>query len=170
MSDPQSTTSIRPATPADVPLIVQMIAELAEYERLRDRCGADSDALHQHLFGPTPRAEVLLALQADEPAGFALFFHNFSTFECAPGLYLEDIYVRPAFRGQGIGMRLMAHLAAVAVARGCKRFEWWVLDWNQPAIDFYLGLGARPMSDWTVYRLEGEALQSLSRRACAGSP
>jgi GNAT superfamily N-acetyltransferase len=163
LSDSQPVITIRPATPADVPVIVEMIEELAEFERLRDQCHAEASALQEHLFGPTPRAEVLLADHGGRPAGFALFFHNFSTFECAPGLYLEDIYVRPAFRGLGIGGKMMARLAAEAVARGCQRFEWWVLDWNREAIDFYLRLGAKPMSDWTVYRLEGDALHALAK-------
>ncbi len=159
-----ASTIIRAAQPADVPVLVQMIEELAEYERLRDQCHADPPALHEHLFGPVPRAEVLLAERVGQPVGFALFFHNFSTFECAPGLYVEDVYVRPACRGQGIGRALMARLAALAVERGCRRCEWSVLDWNQSAIDFYGQLGARPMSDWTVYRLEGDALQTLARQ------
>ena len=118
--------------------------------------------MHESLFGANPKVEAVLALLADEPAGFALFFHNFSTFFGRPGLYLEDLFVRPAYRGKGIGQALMRHLAKLAVERKCGRFEWWVLDWNEKAIHFYESLGAEAMSDWTVYRVSGEALARLA--------
>ncbi len=160
MSEP--TTTLRPAVAADAPLIVRFIEELADYEKLRPTCRANAASIAKHLFGPRPFAEVILAHHGDEPAGFALFFHTFSTFECAPTLYLEDLFVRPALRGRGIGKALLTHLAALAVERGCKRMEWSVLDWNQPAIDFYRKLGARPMEEWTVFRLDGEALLGIA--------
>jgi GNAT superfamily N-acetyltransferase len=156
---------IRSATPADIPLILQLIGELAEYEKLAHEARARAEDLETHLFGPRPRAEAVIAEVDGAPAGFALFFHNFSTFHGKPGLYLEDLYVRPPFRGQGVGKRLLAHLAALALERGCARFEWSVLDWNTPAIDFYRGLGARPMDEWIVHRLDGEALRALAARA-----
>ena len=154
---------IRPARPADADLIVNPIQELAEYERLRSTCRANAETLKAHLFGAAPCAEVVLAEVDAKPAGFALFFPTFSTFECAPSLYLEDLFVRPAFRRLGIGKGLLEHLASLAVARGCRRMEWAVLDWNQPAIAFYQDLGARPMDEWTVFRLDGEALEALGK-------
>ena len=154
---------IRPACPADADLIVNLIQELAEYERLRSACHASAETLKDHLFGAAPCAEVVLAEVDEKPAGFALFFPTFSTFECAPSLYLEDLFVRPAFRRLGIGKGLFKHLAALAVARGCRRMEWAVLDWNRLAIDFYQDLGARPMDEWTVFRLDGEALEALGK-------
>lgn len=157
--------TIRPATPADVPLLLDLIRELAEYERLAHEVRGRAEDLEAHLFGPRPYAEALVAEADGRPAGFALFFHNYSTFHCRPGLYLEDLFVRPAFRGRGLGRRLMAHLARLAVERGCTRFEWSVLDWNAPAIGFYRRLGARPMDEWTVQRLEGEALHALAAEA-----
>ncbi len=171
-SSPDHEIRIRPARAADVGLIVNLIQELAEYERLRSTCRADAETLEAHLFGAAPCAEVVLAevgrVDVDRaPAGFALFFPTFSTFECAPSLYLEDLFVRPAFRRRGIGQGLLTHLASLARARGCRRMEWAVLDWNRPALDFYQDLGAKPMDEWTVYRLEGEALQTLAEKGKA---
>ncbi len=154
--------SIRAATADDVPLIRQLIAELADYERLADAMVATDDGLRAQLFGPDPAAEVLIGEVDGEPAGFALFFHNFSTFLGKRGLYLEDLFVRPAFRGHGLGRHLMASLARIAVQRDCGRFEWSVLDWNELAIGFYRRIGATGMDGWTVQRLEGEALHALA--------
>ena len=156
--------SIRPATVDDVPLIRQLIAELAEYERLADAAVATDDDLREQLFGAHPAAEVLIGEVDGEAAGFALFFHNFSTFLGKRGLYLEDLFVRPAFRGAGLGKHLMAALARIAVQRDCGRFEWSVLDWNAPAIGFYRKLGATGLDEWTVQRLEGDALHALASR------
>ena len=157
-----SLLSIRPATADDVPLIRQLIAELAEYERLADAAVATDDGLREQLFGAQPGAEVLIGEVDGEAAGFALFFHNFSTFLGKRGLYLEDLFVRPAFRGSGLGRHLMASLARIAAQRDCGRFEWSVLDWNAPAIGFYRTLGAVGMDEWTVQRLEGDALHALA--------
>ena len=154
--------SIRPATADDVPLIRALIAELAEYERMADAAVATDDGLREQLFGAQPGAEVLVGEVDGEAAGFALFFHNFSTFLGKRGLYLEDLFVRPAFRGAGLGKHLMAALARIAVQRGCGRFEWSVLDWNEPSIGFYRSIGAVGMDEWTVQRLEGEALHALA--------
>jgi GNAT superfamily N-acetyltransferase len=153
---------IRAATSTDTGLILSFIRELAEYEKLSHEVVADEAGLAQQLFGPTPRAEVLIAEVDGEPAGFALFFHNFSTFRGKPGLYLEDLFVRPTFRGLGLGKRLMVRLAQIALERDCGRFEWWVLDWNTPAVDFYRRLGAEGMDEWTVQRVTGEALRALA--------
>lgn len=142
-----------------------MIRELAEYERLSHVCRAEPDRLEAQLFGASPRAEVALADWEGRPAGFALFFHTFSTFECAPSLYLEDLFVRPPFRRRGIGRALLRHLAALAVERGCRRMEWAVLDWNRSAIEFYFQLGAKAMDEWTVYRLDGEALERVAEES-----
>lgn len=157
------TTTVRPATRSDVPLIFRLICDLAEYERLRHEVRADAAGLAARLFGERPYAEVLIAEIDGAPVGFALFFHNFSTFEGKPGVYLEDLYVDPAVRGRGAGKALLKRLAGIAVERDCGRLEWAVLDWNQPAIGFYKRLGARPMNDWTVYRLDGNALTALAR-------
>lgn len=157
-----SNASIRNATRADVPLILQLIRELAEYERLAHEVTATEDDLARSLFGTRPIAEVIIAEAEGNVAGYALFFHNYSTFLCKRGIYLEDLFVRPPFRGRGIGKRLLSHLARLAVDRGCVRFEWAVLDWNEPAISFYRSLGAKPMEDWTVFRITGEALQRLA--------
>ena len=154
--------SIRPACIDDVPLIRALIAELAEYERLADAAVATDDGLRAQLFGAQPAAEVLIGEVDGQAAGFALFFHNFSTFLGKRGLYLEDLFVRPAFRGSGLGRHLMASLARIAVQRDCGRFEWSVLDWNAPAIGFYRRIGAVGMHEWTVQRLEGEALHALA--------
>lgn len=156
--------TIRPAAIDDVPLIRQLIAELADYEKLAHAAVATDDDLRAQLFGRHPAAEVLIGEVDGEPAGFALFFHNFSTFLGKRGLYLEDLFVRPAFRGAGLGRHLMAALARIALQRDCGRFEWSVLDWNQPAIDFYRRLGATGMDEWTVQRLEGPALHALAAR------
>ena len=154
--------SIRPATVDDVPLIRQLIGELAEYERLADAAVATDEDLRLQLFGPQPAAEVLIGEVDGEAAGFALFFHNFSTFLGKRGLYLEDLFVRTAFRGHGLGRHLMATLARLAVQRDCGRFEWSVLDWNELAIGFYRRIGAAGLDGWTVQRLEGDALHALA--------
>jgi GNAT superfamily N-acetyltransferase len=153
---------IEPARERDVPLILELIRGLAEYERLADQCIATEARLREALFGAQPAAEVLLAYADDQPAGFALFFHNFSTFLGRRGLYLEDLFVKPEFRRLGIGRRLLAALARVAVERGCGRFEWSVLDWNAPAIEFYKRLGAKPLDEWTIFRVTGDALAGLA--------
>ena len=164
LSTPSPLLSIRPATVEDVALVARLIRELAEYERLADAAVASEADLREQLFGERPAAEVLVAEADGEPAGFALFFHTFSTFLGKRGLYLEDLFVRPAFRGLGLGRHLMAALARIAVQRGCGRFEWSVLDWNAPAIGFYRALGATAMDEWTVQRLQGEALRALASR------
>ena len=161
------TFIIRPATRADLPLIAQFIRDLAEYEKLVHEVRFDEATLAGHLFGSRPMAEVVIGEVGGEPQGFALFFHNFSTFEGRPGLYLEDLFVRPAARGSGLGRALLAHLAALAVERGCARLEWSVLDWNAPAIGFYEKLGARAMSDWTIMRVDGQALAHLGKARVA---
>ncbi|HYW09130.1 MAG TPA: GNAT family N-acetyltransferase [Longimicrobium sp.] len=153
---------IRPALPADVPLILHFIRRLAEYERLAGEVVATEAILRDSLFGARPAAEVVIAEWEGAPAGFALFFHNFSTFLGRPGLYLEDLFVEPEQRGRGIGRALLGHLARVAAERGCGRLEWSVLDWNGDAIRFYRSLGAEPMDDWTVYRVTGDALAALA--------
>lgn len=149
------------AGPSDTALILQLIRELADYEHLLDQVVADEATLREQLFDRRG-AEVLLAREKETVVGFALFFHNFSTFLGRSGLYLEDLYVRPAYRGKGCGKALLARLAALAVERGCGRMEWWCLDWNRPSIDFYRSLGAQPMDEWTVYRLTGETLRRLA--------
>lgn len=157
--------SIRPATPADIPLIAQFVRDLAAYEKLSHEVRFDEAALGDGLFGPRPYAEVVIGEIDGVPQGFALFFHNFSTFEGRPGIYLEDLFVRSEARGAGLGRALLAHLAALAVARDCARLEWSVLDWNEPSIGFYKGLGARMMDEWTVMRVDGEALAKLAGAA-----
>lgn len=159
----QEAVTLRPATRADVPIVARLIRALAEYERLAHECLADEAALEAHLFGPRPYAEVLIAEVGGDPAGFALFFHNYSTFLTKPGIYLEDLFVVPERRGLGLGRRLLEALAALAVERGCGRLEWSVLKWNAPAIGFYERLGAVPMAEWQVYRLTGEPLAALAR-------
>jgi GNAT superfamily N-acetyltransferase len=156
---------IRDATEEDVPLILRFIRELAEYERLGHQVVATEADLARTLFGARRFAEVIVAEWDDVPAGFALFFHNFSTFLGRPGIYLEDLFVAPGERGRGVGRALLARLAAIAQERGCGRLEWWVLDWNEDAIRFYRGLGAEPMGDWTVFRLTGGSLASLAAEA-----
>ncbi|KRA53971.1 hypothetical protein ASD77_04870 [Pseudoxanthomonas sp. Root65] len=155
--------SLRPATRADIPQILAFIAGLAEYEKLAHEAVATPALLEQHLFGPRPAAEVVIADVDGQPAGFALFFTSFSTFLGQPGLYLEDLFVLPHHRGLGLGKRLMVHLAQLAVSRGYGRFEWSVLDWNEPAIRFYRRLGAVGLDEWTVQRVTGDALQALAR-------
>lgn len=157
--------SIRFADAADTPVILRFIRALAVYEKLEQDCVATEDSLRSTLFGPRPFAEVLLIEVSGQAHGFALFFHNYSTFLARPGIYLEDLFVDPAARGKGYGKALLAKLAEIAVERGCGRLEWSVLDWNQPAIDFYLSLGARPMDEWTVYRVDGAALGALAAQA-----
>ncbi len=154
--------SIRPAAPADLPLIAQFIRDLAVYEKLAHEVRFDEATLGEKLFGPRPYAEVVIGELDGEPQGFALFFHNFSTFEGRPGLYLEDLFVRPEARGSGLGKALLAHLAQLCVTRDCARLEWSVLDWNTPAIGFYQNLGAKLMDEWTVMRVDGDALTELA--------
>jgi GNAT superfamily N-acetyltransferase len=157
-------TRLRAATPADVPVILRLVRDLAEYERAPEAVVATEEDLLRHGFGPSPRFSVLLAEQDGQVAGFALWFFTFSTWLGKPGVYLEDLFVRPELRGRGIGKALMTELARIAVREGCGRFEWSVLDWNQPSIDFYRSLGARLMEEWVGCRLEGEALRSLAGR------
>ena len=156
------TFMIAPALPGDVGVVHAMIRALAEYERLSHLCVATEDDLAHALFGPRPSAEVLISRKDGEAVGFALFFHNFSTFLGRPGLWLEDLFVQPAHRRQGCAKALLRALAQLAVARGCGRFEWTVLDWNQPAIDFYESLGAAVLADWRVVRVAGPALERLA--------
>ena len=154
--------TLRFATRADLPTILDFIRQLADYEKLAHEVTATEAELERTLFGEHPYAEVVIAEQEGTPAGFALFFHNYSTFLAKPGIYLEDLFVLPDYRGQGIGKQLLQFLARTAVARGCGRFEWSVLDWNTPAIAFYHSVGARPMDGWTVQRVTGRALQQLA--------
>lgn len=156
---------LRAATENDVPLLVQLIREIAEYEHLTHEVACDEKLLHEALFGKRRGAEALLASVGGETAGYAVFFHNFSTFAGRAGLYLEDLFIRPQYRRRGYGRAILGHLARLAVERGCARFEWAVLDWNRPAIDFYEQLGARVMPDWRVCRLEGDRLQALAAQA-----
>ncbi|MES2570999.1 MAG: GNAT family N-acetyltransferase [Verrucomicrobiota bacterium] len=157
-----SPPATRTATEADVPFILAMIRELAEYEKLTHEVEATEERLRATLFGPGAFAEALIGTVADEPAGFAVFHPNYSTFLAQPGLYLEDLYVRPSFRGRGLGRMLIARVAAIAVERGCGRYEWSVLDWNAPAIGFYEGLGAEMYPDWRRMRVSGVALEALA--------
>ena len=156
-------TSLRivPATPADVPTVLALIRELAEYEKLLHEVVANEALVQEALFGPRPAAQCVLAWNGDTPLGFALYYYNFSTFLARPGLYLEDLYVRPEHRGQGVGEALLKHLAQIAVKRGCGRMEWAVLNWNRRAIEFYERMGAEGVLDWTVYRMSGAALLRL---------
>ena len=154
--------TLRAATPADTPVILACIRGLAEYERLADEAVGTEAQIRETLFGTKPAAEVILAFDGDEPAGFALFFHNYSTFLTRPGLYLEDLFVYPRFRGRGLGKLLLARLAHIAVERKCGRFEWAVLDWNEDAIRFYESMGATQMREWRIYRLTGAALERLA--------
>ena len=155
--------TLRPATPADLRAIVGLITELAEFEKLAHLVVVTPESLEPHLFGPKPVAEAVVGEVGGQVVAFALFFTNFSTFLGQPGLYLEDLYVQPAHRGTGLGKALLAHLGSLAVARGCGRFEWSVLDWNQPAIDFYKSMGATVMPEWRICRLAGPALQAFKR-------
>jgi GNAT superfamily N-acetyltransferase len=154
---------IKKAQEADVPLILEFIQSLAEYERLRDSCVATEEKLRASLFSGNPAAEVIIARVDGQPMGFALFFHNYSTFLAQRGIYLEDLFVKPEARGKGVGFALLSRLARIAVERGCGRLEWAVLDWNQLAIDFYERIGAVPQNDWTVFRMTGESLTDLAR-------
>jgi GNAT superfamily N-acetyltransferase len=154
--------TIRPATPDDIPEILAFIRELAEYEKEPASAVATHADLLRDGFGPEKRFHCLIAEWHGQPVGFALYFYNYSTWRGHAGIYLEDLFVRPAFRGKGIGKALLSSVAAIAIAEGCPRFEWAVLDWNTPAIDFYNSLGATPMSEWTTMRLAGDALQQLA--------
>jgi len=149
------------AEESQIPLILSFIRKLAEYERLSHKVTVDEALLRKSLFGPRPAAEVAIAHLDEQPAGFAVYFHNFSTFAGRPGLYLEDLFVEPQLRGKGIGKSLLAYLARLAEERGCARVDWAVLDWNEPAKRFYRKLGAEPMDDWTIYRLSGAGLKNL---------
>ncbi|MEG8221323.1 GNAT family N-acetyltransferase [Sphingomonas sp. HH69] len=157
------TILIRAAEPGDIDTILQFIRDLADYEKLAHAVNTDRDTLARYLFGARPMAEVLIAERQGDAIGFALFFHNFSTFEGRPGLYLEDLFVRPDARGSGAGKALLVRLAQLAVERDCARLEWSVLDWNEPAIAVYRAIGAVPMDEWTIQRLDGASLQALAR-------
>jgi len=154
--------SFRYATERDVPLILDFIRELAAYEKMLDEVTATEELLKEWIFDKK-KAEVIFALENEREVGFALFFHNFSTFLGRAGLYLEDLFVKPDSRGKGYGKAILKELARIAVERGCGRLEWWCLDWNKPSIDFYLSMGAEPMSDWTVYRIAGQTLEELAK-------
>lgn len=156
------SVTIREAVPSDIGTIHAFILALADYEKLSHEVKADRASLNKYLFGPRPMAEVLIAENEGRAIGFALFFHNFSTFEGRPGLYLEDLFVVPEARRLGAGKALLSRLAQLALERDCARLEWWVLDWNEPSIAFYRSLGARPMDEWTVQRVDGDALSALA--------
>ena len=158
----ENKLTFRYAVRKDIPLILQFIRDLAEYEKLLDEVVADEATLEEWIFGQK-KAEVIFAMEKGKEVGFALFFHNFSTFLGRAGLYLEDLFVLPDYRGKGYGKQLLKKLASIAVQRKCGRLEGWCLDWNQSSIDFYLSLGAEPMSDWTVYRISGDTLQDLAQ-------
>jgi GNAT superfamily N-acetyltransferase len=158
----ENKLTFRYAVRKDIPLILQFIRDLAEYEKLLDEVVADEATLEEWIFDQK-KAEVIFAMEKGKEVGFALFFHNFSTFLGRAGLYLEDLFVLPEYRGKGYGKQILQKLAAIAVQRKCGRLEWWCLDWNQSSIDFYLSLGAEPMSDWTVYRISGDTLQDLAQ-------
>ena len=158
----ENKLTFRYAVRKDSPLILQFIRDLAEYEKLLDEVVADEATLEEWIFDQK-KAEVIFAMEKGKEVGFALFFHNFSTFLGRAGLYLEDLFVLPEYRGKGYGKQILQKLAAIAVERKCGRLEWWCLDWNQSSIDFYLSLGAEPMSDWTVYRISGDTLQDLAQ-------
>ncbi len=157
-----SDFSIRPATADDTALVLRFVRELASYERLSHLVTASEDALRESLFGAQPGAEVALAFEARTPVGFAVYFHTFSTFLGRKGLWLEDIFVLPEHRRKGCGRALLLHVARIAVARGCGRFEWTALDWNTPAWEFYKSLGAQPLEDWTIFRVTGDALKKIA--------
>ena len=159
-----TSVQIRPATERDAALILEMIRALAEYEKLSHAVTATEQTVRESLFGARPDAEVVIASVDGQPAGFALFFYNYSTFLAQKGLYLEDLFVKPEQRGAGVGRALLQHLARIAVDRQCGRFEWSVLDWNEPAIGFYKKLGAVPMDEWTIFRVTGDALTRLAGR------
>jgi GNAT superfamily N-acetyltransferase len=162
--------NIRPAEKSDIRSILSFIKELGEYERLAHEIVATEEVLSETLFGDRRFAEVVFALYDGQPVGYALFFHSFSTFLGRPGIYLEDLYVRPAMRGRGIGKALLVYLAQLAAERKCGRLEWAVLNWNEPSIAFYRSLGARPMDEWSVYRLTGDSLKRLAEGARGGTP
>ena len=162
MNSTRGKFEIRKAARNDIPTIFLLIKDLATYERAPDDVIATEQQLVDVLFGPRPAAEVLLAFEQEVPVGFAVFFHNFSTWLGRPGLYLEDLFVKPEMRGKGYGRALLVHLAKIARERGCGRMEWAVLDWNEPAIEFYRKLGARPMDDWTVFRLTEDGISKLA--------
>ena len=161
-ASPKTNPEIRAAGVEDIPQILAFVRELADYEHLSHLVSATESGLREALFGAHPGAEVVLACENGAAAGFAVYFHNFSTFLGVRGLWLEDLFVRPAFRGRGYGKALLLHVAGIAAARGCGRFEWSVLDWNEPSIRFYQSLGAQPLDDWTIYRVTGPALQRLA--------
>ena len=167
---PDTPCRVRPAVPADLPAIHTFIRGLAEYERLLDRVAVTENDLREHIFGAHPYCEVLIGEDAKGPAGFALFFHGYSTFDGRPTLWLEDLFVLPDRRRRGIGVALIRRLAEIAVQRRCNRFEWSVLDWNEPAIAFYRSLGASLLKEWTICRVEGEALRVLAARARTPEP
>jgi GNAT superfamily N-acetyltransferase len=160
--DRLAKVGIRPATAADVPLVLRFVRELAEYEHLADQVVATEEGLRQTLFGPQPLAEVVFAVVDGAEAGFALFFPTYSTFLGRPRLYLEDLYVRPELRGRGVGSTLLRHLARLAIERDCGCVEWSVLDWNEPALAFYRSIGAKPVEGWTVHRIGGDSLTKLA--------
>lgn len=155
---------LRFATESDIPIILRFIRELAAYEKLEHEAEATEPVLRDTLFGERRNAEVILGIYSDEPVSFAVFFHNFSTFLGKPGIYLEDLFVKPEFRGKGFGKSMISYLAHLAKERGCGRLEWWVLDWNKPAIDFYQSIGAKSMDDWTVQRISGNDLEVLAEK------
>lgn len=157
------SVSFRTAERKDVPLILHFIRELAEYEKMADEVVADEATLEEWIFDKQ-KAEVIFALEGEKEVGFAVFFHNFSTFLGRAGIYLEDLFVLPEYRGRGYGKAILKKLASVAVERGCGRLEWWCLNWNRPSIDFYLSLGAQPMNDWTVFRVAGSTLTELAKQ------
>jgi len=170
-TEPSSSPfTLRAATIADVPTILDFIRQLAEYENLLDAVTANEAVLRETLFGPKPAAEVIIAEAGTEPAGFAVFFHSYSTFHGRPGVYLEDLFVKPLFRGRGLGRLLLAAVAQVAIDRRCPRMEWAVLDWNETALRVYRAVGAKPMDEWTVQRLEGQALLALAQGSQRQAP
>jgi GNAT superfamily N-acetyltransferase len=164
MNNKPRNFEIRPARVEDVPIILQLIRDLATYERAPNEVTATEEQLIKVLFGARPSAEVLLAFEQETAVGFAVFFHNFSTWLGRPGLYLEDLFVKPEVRGKGYGRALLVHLAKIARERDCGRMEWAVLDWNDPAIQFYRKLGAKPMDEWTVFRLAGDGIAKLAEQ------
>lgn len=164
-----NTFSIKPATIEDTPLILQFIKELADYEKLLHEVVATEEVLRETLFGEKSHAEVVIGYLDNTPVSFALFFHNFSTFLGRPGIYLEDLFVKPEARGKGIGQKMLAYLGKLAKDRKCGRLEWWVLDWNETAINFYKKMGAVPMDEWTVFRVTGDALEGLAGSCSHGT-
>jgi GNAT superfamily N-acetyltransferase len=162
MPSAEPSVRVRPAERGDTPLILTLIRELAEYERLAEHVVGTEEQLERHLFGDRPAAEAVIAEIDGEPVGFALYFTTFSTFVARPGIWLEDVFVREEHRRAGVGRALLEHLARLAVERGCGRIEWTALDWNRPAIEFYAGLGARPVAGWTIHRLDRDAIGRLA--------